>query len=243
MPLGPSATVGVRMTTTQGWAKADSIDQVLERMDGIDAALPSTDGVAVFNRMYREVTRLVERAAEKQEFQSGDFLVRLDVHFANLFFDAYAADAAGTKIARAWRPLFEQRDRPRTHPIQFALAGMNAHISHDLPHAVVATCRERGASPEDDTPQHADFTETNRLLGEASGEIKSWFHTGIVATLDDLGGKVDDGLEMWGIHVARAGAWVVSQTLWGLSDNPVLLDVFNRGHRRAVEFTSRGILL
>lgn len=231
------------MTVTRGWANVDSIDGVLERMDSIDGSLPRTDGVAVFNRMYREVTRLIDAAADRQEFQAGDFLVRLDVHFANLFFDAYAADAEGTKVPRAWAPLFEHRDRPNTHPIQFALAGMNAHISHDLPHAVVGTCRELGATPEDDSPLHADFTETNRVLGEASGEIKTWFHSGIVATLDDLGGKVDDAFSMWGIHVARAGAWTVSQTLWSLADNPVMLDLFNKGHRRGVEFTSRGILL
>ena len=231
------------MTITQGWARADSIDQVLERMDGIDAALPRADGVAVFNRMYRQVTQLIETAAEANEFQAGDFLIRLDVHFANLFFEAYAADATGTKIPRAWAPLFEHRAKPNTHPIQFALAGMNAHISHDLPHAVVSTCKENGTVPDDDTPQHSDFTETNRVLEEASEEIKSWFHTGVVASLDDMGGKVDDGLSMWGIHVARAGAWMVSQTLWGLSDNPTMLELFNNGHRRGVEFASRGILL
>lgn len=226
-----------------GWATAGTIDEVLDRMDAIDASLPVGDGVAVFNRMYREVTRLVDSAVDASAFRAGDFLVRLDVHFAHLFFEAHAADAAGQPVPRAWAPLFEHRNRPDTHPIQFALAGMNAHISHDLPYAVVSTCREAGLAPEDDSPQHLDFTATNRVLENASAEIRSWFHTGVVATLDDLGGRVDDALAMWGIHMARAAAWLVSQTVWGLSDSPALLDLFNKGHRRAVELTSRGILV
>ena len=229
--------------STTAWGSAGTIDDVLERMDTISSALPASDGVAVFNRMYRQVTHLIDQAVDASAFQAGDFLARLDVHFANLFFDAYAADEAGEPVPRAWAPLFEYRAKPNTHPVQFALAGMNAHISHDLPHAVVSACREAGVEPTDDSPEHADFTQTNDVLENASGEIKSWFHTGLVATLDDLGGRVDDALSMYGIHVARAGSWLVSQTLWGLSDNPVMLDLFQKGHRRAVELTSRGILI
>jgi hypothetical protein len=225
------------------FARATTIDGVIERMNAIDATLPREDGVAVFNRMYRQVTKLVDQAVDASAFQAGDFLARLDVHFGNLFFQAYVDDALGREVTPAWAPLFENRSKPDTHPIQFALAGMNAHISHDLPHAVVGTCQEAGVEPVDDSPEHHDFTETNDVLENASGEIRSWFHTGIVATLDDLGGRVDDALSMWGIHVARAGAWVVSQTLWGLQDNPGMLDLFNRGHRKAVELTSRGILI
>ena len=33
-------------------------------------------------------------------------------------------------------------------PVQFALAGMNAHINHDLPLAVVSTCSALATAPE-----------------------------------------------------------------------------------------------
>jgi len=222
---------------------ARTIDEVLERMAAIDAALPRDDGVATFNRMYTQVTRLVRDAVDLGEFAAGDFLERLDVHFANLFFAAYGADATGGQVPRAWAPLFEARARPRTHPIQFALAGMNAHISHDLPLAVVATCRELGVIPDEETPEHLDYTRTNEVLAEASTEIKSWFSTGVVATLDELGGRVDDGFAMFGIHLARAAAWQCSQMLWMLSDNPRMDGFFRDNLGRGVEMTSRGILL
>jgi hypothetical protein len=222
---------------------AADIPGVLERMDAIETSLPRNDGVAYFNRMYREVTRLVQDAVAAHEFTAATFLERLDVHFANYFFAAYAAAETGTPVAAAWEPLFEARQRPDTHPIQFALAGMNAHISHDLAFAVVDTCRETRAVPVDDCDEHRDFTRTNQVLSEASDEVKGWFLSGVVAELDSLGGRFDDSIAMFAIHVARAAAWQTSEMLWGLADNPRLDHLFREGLARTVELTSRGILL
>jgi hypothetical protein len=153
--------------------------------------------------MYWQVTKLVDAAVDSSTFEAGEFLARLDVHFANRFFEAYAADLDGTKVSAAWAPLFEGRARDHTLPIQFALAGMNAHISHDLPLAVVDACVELGKAPMDESPEHHDFTRTNDVLAVAQEEIKSWFSTGVIATVDQLGGRVDDGFAAFGIHLAR----------------------------------------
>lgn len=226
-----------------GWSTASSIDDVLERMDAIADAHAAADGVATFDRMYRQVTRMVQEAELADRFGAGEFIGRLDVHFANLFFSAYEADLAGHPVPRAWAPLFEARAKPDTHPIQFALAGMNAHISHDLSLAVVTTCRELGVVPEDETPEHADFTLTNDVLRDAAEVIKTWFATGIVATVDRVGGKVDDGLAMFALHTGRAAAWETAEVLWGLEDNPRMHELFVGGLARSVALTSRGILL
>jgi hypothetical protein len=228
---------------TGGWDQAATIDDVIERMAAIDAALPHSDGVAYFNRMYWRVSRLVDEAVDASSFEAGEFLTRLDVRFANLYFAAYATDLAGTTISPAWAPLFESRAREHTHPIHFALAGMNAHISQDLPHAVVGTCVELARQPLDDSPEHSDFTRTNDVLADAQEQIKSWFSSGIIATVDELGGKVDDGFATFCIHVARAAAWQTSEVLWELSANPRLDRLFRDGLSRSVEMTSRGILL
>jgi hypothetical protein len=230
-------------STATDFASARDIDGVLERMCAIESALPRDDGVAYFNRMYREVTRLVGEAVAANAFISAQFLERLDVNFANYFFTAYAAAESGAPVAPAWAPLFEARRRPDTHPIQFALAGMNAHISYDLAFAVVDTCRETHAVPIDDSAEHQDFTRTNDVLAEASDEVKGWFLSGIVAEIDELGGRLDDGLAMFGIHLARAAAWETSEMLWGLADNPWMDRLFRNGLSRTVELTSRGILL
>ncbi len=226
-----------------GWAHASTIDDVLERMSAIESALPVEDGVARFNRMYRQVTDLVDAAVDAGAFGAGEFLARLDVHFANLFFAAYAADQEGSPVPPAWAPLFAARTKPGTHPIQFALAGMNAHISHDLPDAVVLTCRELGVAPVDGSAEHVDFTTTNEVLEQAKDQIKGWFSSGFIAAVDDLGGRVDDAFAMFGIHAARAAAWQVSQLQWDLADNPRLDRMFRDTLARGVAFTSRGILL
>ena len=225
------------------WASATTIDEVLERMAAIDRALPGPDGVATFNRMYTQVTLLVRNAIVEGSFGAGPFLERLDVHFANLFFAAYAADLAGRPVNAAWAPLFEARHRPDTHPLQFALAGMNAHISHDLPVAVVLTCQELGIAPEDGSPEHVDFTTTNHVLEAAKDEVKGWFTSGVVAKVDDLGGRADDAFAMFGIGLARAAAWEVAQLLWSLVDKPRLDSVFRANLGRTVGLSSRGLLL
>jgi hypothetical protein len=226
-----------------GWDQAATIDDVIERMAAIDASLRTDDGVAYFNRMYWQVSRLVDEAVDRRTFEAGEFLGRLDVHFANKYFAAYAASLAGTPISPAWAPLFEARDRIHTHPIQFALAGMNAHISHDLPIAVVATCAELDRQPLDDCPEHHDYTRTNDVLEQAQELIKGWFSSGVVATVDRVGGRIDDGFATFGIHLARAAAWQTAEMLWELSANERLDRLFRTGLARSVELTSRGILL
>ena len=133
------------------------------------------------------------------------------MHFANLFFTAYAADLDGREISLAWAPLFEARRGERIQPIQFALAWMSAHISHDLPHAVVDTCASSPSSRSTTRPSTPTSPRATEVLGAAQEEIKAWFSTGIVATVDRLGGRVDDGFATFGIHLARAHAWQTSE--------------------------------
>jgi hypothetical protein len=55
-------------------------------------------------------------------------------------------------------------------PIQFAFADMNAHINHDLPFAVVATCKEFGKNPGS-PPVHAGYQRVNELLTKVESEV------------------------------------------------------------------------
>src|SRR5690242_21512107 len=107
-------------------------------MQAIDSALPRKDGVAIFNRLYLQVTLAVDAASAGTEFEDRQFVDRLDVVFASLYFDAEATIDSGADCPVPWRPLVETRSQPR-EPIQFALAGMAAHIGHDLPVALLAT--------------------------------------------------------------------------------------------------------
>ncbi len=205
-------------------------------MRAIDAKLPTNDGVAWFNKLYLRVT---ERVKEWQGFQSPGFLERLDVAFADLYFRALEAGEADPKTSpRAWVPLFEARAGSAIAPIQFALAGMNAHINYDLPVGLVDVCPEL----ERGTPQHADFEQVNQILEGVQDEVKHWFATGFVGELDHAFGRVDDVIAMWSVASARDQAWTNAEILLALGDSP-LRDEFLLVQGGLVGAYGRGLLL
>src|SRR5262252_8251736 len=124
-----------------------SVAEAIARMEAIDAATPADDGLACFNRMYLAVTQTVNSELSQGFFADPGFMTTLDVVFANLYFAAADAVSEPATVPLAWRPLIEQRATAGIEPIQFALAGMNAHINHDLPMAVVTTCAKLGTEP------------------------------------------------------------------------------------------------
>ena len=125
-------------------APVTSIAEAISRMEAIEAALPAADGIACFNRMYLDVTRQVNSQLGQGFFADPTFMTQLDVDFANLYFAAAGAAGDPAAVPLAWRPLAEQRAAAGIEPVQFALAGMNAHINHDLPLAVVRHLHDPG---------------------------------------------------------------------------------------------------
>jgi hypothetical protein len=224
-------------------AACTTIDEVIARMEEIDAALPRKDGVAYFNRLYLQVTKAVQAATVGVTFAAPAFTERLDVVFAGLYFAAEATLGTGATCPVAWRPLMQERSTDRL-PIQFAIAGMNAHINHDLPIAVVQTCKELGVAPDDGSPQHLDYQRINGILGEVETQVAGWFETGVVADLVDCTPKdIDNAVAMWSIADARDLAWDHAKLLWDMRQTPVLADAYGDFLGRLVELSGRGILI
>lgn len=220
-----------------------TIAEVIARMEQIAGALPRKDGVSYFNRLYLEVTKAVQAATENVTFSAPEFTERLDVVFAGLYFAAEVTLGTGATCPVAWRPLMQERSTDCA-PIQFALAGMNAHINHDLPLALVQTCKELGVSPDDGSPQHADYQRINGILGEVEGKVATWFETGLIADIVDVTPKeVDNAIAMWSIANARDLAWEHAQLLWHVRHDSVLANAFGDFLGRLVELSGRGILV
>ena len=68
-------------------------------------------------------------------------MTELDMRFAGLWLGAYDAAAPATGPPQGVGTAVLEPARGGLLPIQFALAGMNTHIEHDLALAVVAPAR------------------------------------------------------------------------------------------------------
>ena len=233
------------MSATPGppasWAPVTSVDEAIARMEAIGAALPAGDGLACFNRMYLEVTKAVGADLAQGFYADPAFMTTLDVTFANLYFAA--AEVAGTPAAvpAAWRPLAELRGAAGVEPIQFALAGMNAHINHDLPVAVVATCTELGTSPGAGA-HYADFQKVDALLDAEEEAIRRSFETAAEQTVDGHLQAVDNLVACWAINSARDLAWQHAQVLWELRGDGLARALFLDGLAETTALASRLLL-
>ncbi len=222
---------------------AATIDDVVARMQAINGALPPDDGVACFNRMYLQVTVGVSHEVSQGGFSDPAFMAHLDVVFANLYFDAVDAlsgPAAG--LPAAWQPLLSARSTPGIEPIQFALAGMNAHINHDLPLAVVQACTDLGTAPSDGS-HHADYQKVNALLGALDKSVRQSFEPPEVVAVDRHVAAVADIIGNWNINTARDIAWDTALALWEIRDRPLATALLTGGLARTVAMASRGLLL
>lgn len=224
-------------------ASVRSVDEVLGAMQAIDQGLPDADGVKWFNRLYLRVTERVREHVQQASFRDPAFIARLDVVFANLYFSAFReAQIDPGRAPAAWRPLFRARATTGVARLQFALAGMNAHINRDLPLALVETCRAQRVSPRRGGPQYADFRAIDRLLAETEARVRVEFATGLVGVADEALGELDSVVAMWNVRRARGAAWVNAETLWALRELPFAAGRFVVTLDRMVGFAGRGLL-
>ncbi|MEK8173266.1 DUF5995 family protein [Streptomyces sp. M19] len=193
--------------------------------------------MAVFNRVYLSVTREVSRALRAGRFRdpatAGDLLAR----FAARYLAAVEAEAAGRTPPACWRPLFQLRRHPAVHRLQFALAGINAHIGHDLALALVDTCRARGAQP---SALESDFERVGVILTGMEERVREDLMPGpdLLEVADPLTHLVGS----WSLDAARDGAWSMFRALWGLRGLPELAEEFAERMDASVGLVGRVLL-
>jgi hypothetical protein len=152
-------------------------------------------------------------------------------------------DAAGAGAPRAWVPPFARRSSDLIAPIQFALAGMNAHVNRDLAIGLVRVCSEHGITPAPGTPQHRDFQSISPLLEATQERVKEWMVTGLLRELDRRFGRVDDIVAAWSLGRARDAAWLRANILWQLRTARSLSDQYVATFDRTAGLTGRLMLV
>lgn len=228
----------VRIRETVPAGQPTSVEDVIAQLRAIDQRLSASDGVAAFNRMYLKVTELVLTRIGGGIFTDPAFLSRLDAIFAGLYLQQVSAPE--TAIDKAWAPLFAGRGLA-SEPIQFALAGMNAHINHDLPIALVRTCRQLELTLRSPGVR-TDYDAVTGILAEIQEQVRQSFLRGIALEADRDVAPVVTLIGNWSIAKAREAAWVTAQTLWELDNVPVVKAEFLAALSSSVGMASRFLL-
>jgi uncharacterized protein with NAD-binding domain and iron-sulfur cluster len=219
-----------------------TMEEVVAAMRTVDSVLPDDDGVKWFNLLYLRVMEAVQ--AEVTVWQDRPFLERFDVVFASLYFDAilnWEQDRASTP--HAWRPLLAARHETRLAKIQFALAGMNAHINRDLAVALDRMAARDGRFPSNDGARYHDFRRVNDVLEEVEASLRPVLATGLVGKIDAALDDLDSILTMWNVRKAREAAWTNGEVLWHLRAMPLLQRDYLARLDQLTSFAGRGLLV
>ena len=221
-----------------------SIEEAVGLMTSISAALPPIDGLACFNRMYLIVTKQVESEVSTGTFYSDPtFMAHLDVVFVNLYLEAIGGFRAEPPTApRCWSELLANRSDTHITPMQFALAGMSAHINHDLPIAVVKTCQDLNTAPEQGS-HAAAFDKVNTLLGSLDQRIRESFETGVILGLDRTAAGLENLVGNVAIEAARGTAWINAEALWCLRHDSWLSKEYIDGLDDAAALAGRSLMV
>jgi uncharacterized protein DUF5995 len=203
-----------------------SVADVLQTFQSIDAICIDGDGLKWFNWLYLQVTKAVETRVASGGFSDPAWLAELDVQFARLYLGALEASLSGKPAPDCWQTLFACRSQTRVARIQFALAGINAHINHDLPEAIVATCGSTATIPSHGTPQFQDYTLLNPTLDGIIEFAKQTLHVRLLGEALPPVSHLEDVVAAWGVSEAREAAWNNAELLWHLRQTPALGSAF-----------------
>lgn len=216
MSHNPSDQQILQITTI---APPNSIDDVINMLQAIDLALPNNDGLKWFNLLYLMVTREVSNRPPVNDWRNPQWITRLDVIFAELYFVAIANFIRqSAPMPSSWQALFEARHQAGRERIQFALAGMNAHINHDLSLALIQINNEFNITPTLNSPEHDDFEHVNNILEAVFPEaLHDLAAGGILGELAQDAGMVGRLLAIWNVRQARELAWNFAAHLRGLN--------------------------
>ncbi len=215
---------------------ATTIREVIEQMDALLARWESRgDFRAVFLRSYRIITIGIEQAISAGEFEDPVWMERLDVLFAQEYFDAVEAYERGDpQTPGSWTLALDLSSQKRSTALQDLTLGMVAHIVNDLP---IALFKAGIAAPHRASRQRDHETSNDvlgRLIDDVQREISSHYSL-VLGFLDRLTGDKDEILTDTGIRATRDEAWNQAVALTDAVDEMERAEI-----RRRLEEVSTG---
>lgn len=191
--------------------QAKTIDEVISILDKIVEECKKTDNpLGYFAILYRQVTINVRDGILNNRFEDNARMEKLDVLFANRYFEAYFNYQAQKPITKSWNIAFISSKKEYLI-LQYLLQGINAHINLDLGIATVKTLENNKI----ETIKN-DFNAINALLSEMIDEVKDKISSlsPIFKLLMPLAKQWDHKLVQFSIETARDGAWEFANQLY-----------------------------
>ena len=182
-----------------------TIDDVLDRLDTIIAhSERDGDRIGYFAVLYRRFTAAVRDAVRAGEFLDAGRMERLDVTFANRYFEALDDYRAGRTISRTWLVAFDACRETEPTILQHLYTGLTAHQLLDLGIAAAETAP--GPRIAD---LRGDFEHINQIVSRLMREVNATIGllSPWIGVIDKAFGLEYAAFNKIGIAIARDLAW------------------------------------
>jgi len=188
-----------------------TIDELLSELEVIIAeSAEKGERAGYFATLYHKVTSKVKEGIDRNDFENGPRMERLDVLFANRYLSALHQWRNKLPLTDSWKIAFEATEKSGILLIQHLLLGINAHINLDLGVAAVETIQ---AGQIQDI--HKDFDAINAILGALTYEVIHDINriSPLLSLIGKHSGNTESLLIQFSIGNARDGAWVFAEDL------------------------------
>ena len=195
-------------------------EDVLSGLTALEASFVSQrDKRGIFTTAYALMTAGLAERIEQGEFEDPDWLRLYLPAFADLYRRAlldYETDPESAP--KPWRIAFDAA-RADSLLIQDVFLGINAHVNHDLPLALMAVTID----PERES-RYRDHVKVNDTLrhatGPVQGRIRDLYAPGL-GLLDIAAGEFDEIVTNFSLEKAREAAWWGGVSLVDAEDETV----------------------
>ncbi|MBS1747405.1 MAG: hypothetical protein JST21_14650 [Bacteroidetes bacterium] len=224
------------------------IEDVINRLSQIiEDCKINKNKAGYFAALYKRMTVAVQENINKNSFDDGARMEKLDVVFALRYLDAYDAYFNHQTCTQSWQMAFDACADEGLIVLQHLMLGVNTHINLDL---AIATAEIAPGNSID--ALHNDFNHINDLIGSLMDDIeaglcKVWLPMRIL--LNAAGGKQDAVLN-FSINKAREASWLSAVLLANMdtTQQPVYIEnadtlVYNIGTKIKSPGWSTEILL
>jgi hypothetical protein len=224
VPATPSVPPRIRHAETFAEATT-SLDRL------IDWSHDACSRVGYFAALYKRINLAIEAAADGGSFSDAERMQRLDVAFANRYFDAmngYFHRDHYPKPTHSWRITFDRAEQDEPILTQHLLAGINAHIALDLGVALDTLCGGRNLNAV-----REDFLKVNAVLAGQADDVLDQVEDlspTLKRVLDFIPGE-ESSLIGVSVKVWRDSAWRFAKAL---AFSPAALDPYAIGVRDRV---------